>query len=55
MVAMLINVYEWNSIYYATFIDTKGKFLADGAKVQFSINGIIYTYEIRGNKDQAGL
>jgi predicted outer membrane repeat protein len=41
--------------YYATFLDSEGKYLADGTPVQFKINGIIYDRKVSGDKGQAGL
>ena len=39
--------------YYATFLDSDGKFLADGTTVQFNINGVLYDRKIQGNEGLA--
>ena len=51
----VVKMYRNATQYYATFIDTTGKYLADGTDVKFNINGIEYTRKIIGGKGQAGL
>ena len=48
------KIYKNNTQYYATFLDTKGKYLAKGTSVTFILNGIFYTREI-DNKGTAML
>ena len=51
----IVKIYKNATQYYATFIDTNGKYLADGTDVKFNINGIQYTRKITGGKGQAKL
>ena len=51
----IVKMYRNATQYYATFIDTNGKYLADGIEVKFNINGIEYVRKITGGKGQAGL
>ena len=51
----VVKMYGNGTKYYATFIDTNGKYLADGTDVKFNINGIEYIRKIAGGKGQAGL
>jgi predicted outer membrane repeat protein len=51
----IVKIYRNATKYYATFIDTTGKYLADGTFVKFNINGIMYERKIEGGKGQAGL
>ena len=51
----IVKMYKNATQYYATFIDTQGKYLADGTAVQFSINGVVYDRKVSGDKGQAKL
>ena len=51
----IVKMYRNGTQYYATFIDTNGKYLADGTDVKFNINGILYIRKVTGDKGQAGL
>ncbi|MBR0270385.1 MAG: hypothetical protein IJQ68_00095 [Methanobrevibacter sp.] len=41
--------------YYATFRDSDGNYLADGAEVTFNINGVMYTRLVNGSEGKAKL
>ena len=51
----VVKMYRNGTQYYATFIDTDGKFLADGTVVKFNINGVVYDRKVSGDKGQAKL
>ena len=51
----VVKMYRNGTQYYATFIDTDGKFLADGTVVKFNINGVMYERKVSGDKGQAKL
>ena len=45
----IVKVFRNATQYYATFLDDKGNYLAEGSDVEFNINGIFYTRKIAGN------
>ena len=51
----VVKMYKNDTQYYATFIDSEGKYLADGTTVNFNINGVMYERKISGDKGQAKL
>ena len=51
----VVKMYKNGTQYYATFIDSEGKYLADGTTVNFNINGVFYERKISGDKGQAKL
>ena len=51
----VVKMYKNGTQYYATFIDSEGKYLADGTTVNFNINGVMYERKISGDKGQAKL
>ena len=51
----IVKVFRNGTQYWATFIDTKGNYLADGTAVQFNINGVLYTRYIKGTEGKAKL
>ena len=38
----VVKMYRNSTQYYATFLDSEGKYLADGTTVKFNINGVMY-------------
>ena len=51
----VLKMYKNGTQYYATFIDSEGKYLADGTTVKFNINGVMYERKVSGDKGQAKL
>ncbi len=51
----VVKMYRNDTQYYATFLDSEGKYLADGTMVRFNINGVMYDRKISGNKGLAKL
>ena len=51
----VVKMFRNDTQYYATFLDSKGNFLADGTTVQFNINGVMYDRKVSGDKGQAKL
>ena len=51
----IVKVFRNGTQYYATFIDSDGKYLADGSGVQFNINGVLYDRKVSGDKGLAKL
>ena len=51
----VVKMYKNGTQYYATFVDSEGKYLADGTVVKFNINGVMYERKISGGKGQAKL
>ena len=51
----VVKMYKNDTQYYATFVDSEGKYLADGTVVKFNINGVMYERKISGGKGQAKL
>ena len=51
----IIKIYRNATQYHATFLDTTGKYLADGTNVTFNINGVMYERKIEGSKGEARL
>ena len=51
----VVKMYKNDTQYYATFIDSEGKYLADGTTVKFNINGVMYERKVSGDKGQAKL
>ena len=51
----VVKMYKNGTQYYATFVDSEGKYLADGTTVNFNINGVFYERKISGDKGQAKL
>uniref|UniRef100_UPI0025F4E92C Ig-like domain-containing protein n=1 Tax=uncultured Methanobrevibacter sp. TaxID=253161 RepID=UPI0025F4E92C len=51
----VVKMYKNDTQYYATFIDSEGKYLADGTTVKFNINGVMYERKVSGGKGQAKL
>ena len=51
----VVKVFRNGTQYYATFRDSTGKYLANGTKIQFNINGVLYTRSINGDKGLAKL
>ena len=51
----VVKMYKNDTQYYATFIDSEGKYLADGTVVKFNINGVMYERKVSGGKGQAKL
>ena len=51
----VLKMYKNGTQYYATFIDSEGKYLADGTTVKFNINGVMYERKVSGGKGQAKL
>ena len=46
----VVKMYKNDTQYYATFIDSEGKYLADGTTVKFNINGVMYERKVSGGK-----
>ena len=51
----VVKMYKNNTQYYATFLDSQGKYLADGTPVRFNINGVLYEHKIYGDMGLAEL
>ncbi len=51
----VLKMYKNGTQYYATFVDSEGKYLADGTTVKFNINGVMYERKVSGDKGQAKL
>ena len=51
----VVKMYRNGTQYYATFLDSKGKYLAEGTIVKFNINGVMYERKIFGDKGLAKL
>ena len=51
----ITKVFRNDTQYYATFLDSQGKYLADGTTVQFNINGVMYDRKVSGDKGLARL
>ncbi len=51
----VVKMYRNGTQYYATFLDSEGKYLADGTTVQFNINGVMYDRKVSGDKGLARL
>ena len=51
----VVKMYKNGTQYYATFIDSEDKYLADGTTVKFNINGVMYERKVSGGKGQAKL
>ena len=51
----LVKVFRNATQYYATFLDSEGKYLKDGAAVRFNINGVMYDRKVTGDKGLAKL
>ena len=51
----VVKMYGNATQYYATFLDSEGKYLADGIVVKFNINGVMYERKVSGNKGSAKL
>ena len=51
----IVKVLRNGTQYYATFVDSNGKYLADGTEVQFNINGVLYNRKVNGNEGLAKL
>ena len=51
----VIKMYRNDTQYYATFLDSEGKYLKNGTTVKFNINGIMYERKISGDKGLAKL
>ena len=51
----IVKVFRNGTQYYATFLDSDGKYLADGSRVQFNINGVLYDRKVSGDKGLAKL
>ena len=51
----VVKMYKNGTQYYATFLDSEGKYLADGTTVKFNINGVMYERKVSGDKGLARL
>ena len=51
----VVKMYRNATQYYATFLDSEGKYLADGTVVRFNINGVMYDRKVSGGKGLARL
>ena len=51
----VVKMYRNGTQYYATFLDSEGKYLADGTTVQFNINDVMYDRKVSGDKGLARL
>ena len=51
----IVKMYRNGTQYFATFLDSEGKYLADGTTVQFNINGVMYDRKVSGDKGLARL
>lgn len=51
----IVKVFRNGTQYYATFVDSDGKYLAEGTGVQFNINGVLYDRKVSGDKGLAKL
>ena len=51
----VVKMYRNATQYYATFLDSEGKYLADGTVVRFNINGVLYDRKVSGGKGLARL
>jgi aerobic-type carbon monoxide dehydrogenase small subunit (CoxS/CutS family) len=51
----IVKVFRNATQYFATFLDSEGKFLADGTTVKFNINGVMYERKVSGDKGLARL
>ena len=51
----VVKMYKNGTQYYATFIDSEGKYLSAGTTVKFNINGVMYERKVSGGKGQAKL
>uniref|UniRef100_UPI0025E1FB45 Ig-like domain repeat protein n=1 Tax=uncultured Methanobrevibacter sp. TaxID=253161 RepID=UPI0025E1FB45 len=51
----VVKMYRNATQYYATFLDSEGKYLADGTVVRFNINGVMYDRKVSRGKGLARL
>ena len=51
----VVKMYRNATQYYATFLDSEGKYMADGTVVRFNINGVMYDRKVSGGKGLARL
>ena len=51
----VVKIYGNDTHYYATFLDSQGKYLPKGIFVQFMLNGVFYNKEIIDDKGNAML
>ncbi len=51
----IVKMYRNGTQYWATFLDSEGKYLANGTAVLFNINGVMYERKISGDKGLAKL
>ena len=51
----VVKMFRNGTQYYATFLDSEGKYLADGTTVNFNINGVFYERRVSGDKGLARL
>ena len=51
----VVKIYGNDTHYYATFLDSQGKYLPKGIFVQFMLNGVFYNKEIIDDKGSAML
>ena len=51
----IVKIFRNGTQYFATFRDSEGKYLENGAEVNFNINGVYYTRYIYGNEGLARL
>jgi predicted outer membrane repeat protein len=42
----ITKVFRNDTQYYATFLDSEGKYLAEGTEIEFNINGVMYTRKV---------
>ena len=51
----VVKMYRNGTQYYATFRDSQGNYLEDGAAVRFNINGVMYDRKVSGKEGLAKL
>ncbi|WP_407414787.1 DUF3344 domain-containing protein [Methanobrevibacter sp.] len=51
----ITKVFRNDTQYFATFLDSEGNYLKDGADVKFNINGVMYDRKVSGDKGLAKL
>ena len=51
----IVKIFRNGTQYYATFRDSQGNYLSDGAAVRFNINGVMYDRKVSGKEGLAKL
>ena len=51
----IVKIFKNGTQYYATFLDSNGKYLTNETNVRFNINGVLYDRKVSGDKGLAKL